>query len=164
MNIFLSFLLHQMSDTILEEDWHTFLTCCNIACAGLGWKGLSTYQLDDPGIVNFNKEKNHLYILNWIAVCFATQPSTHAAISLSSENGCFTLHVLTKGGTAYLRDTDTAGENEFIRMTQELLEHQTIRSVWTSANMLQDRGVSYTMVLAGILGKSSSPSDYASAA
>lgn len=84
-----------MSDTILDEDWHAFLTCCNIACAGLGWKGLSTYQLDDPGIVSFNKEKNHLYILNWVALCFATQPSTHAAVSLSSENGRFTLHVLT---------------------------------------------------------------------
>lgn len=128
-----------MSDTILDEDWHAFLTCCIIACAGLGWKGLSTYQPDDPGIVSFNKEKNHLYILNWVALCFATQPSTHAAVSLSSENGHFTLHFLTKGGAAYLRDTDTAGENEFVRMTQELLERQTTRSVWTSANMFQDR-------------------------
>lgn len=123
--------------THTEEDWHAFLTSCNITCAGLGWKGLSTYQVNDPGIVRFNDEENHLYILNWIALCFAGHPSTHAAVSLSVTNGHFTLHVLTKGGTSYLRDT--AGDNEFVRMTQELLERQATPSTRTSTDMFQDR-------------------------
>lgn len=129
--------MQQMSYTVSEEDLHSFLTSCIITCAGLGWRGFYTYQLDDPGLVNFNNEENHLYILNWIALCFASHPSTHAAVSLSSEKGHFTLHVATKGGESYLRDT--VGDNEFARMTQELLERQATRSVQTSADMFQDR-------------------------
>lgn len=72
--------MQQMSYTVSGEDLHSFLTSCIITCAGLGWRGFYTYQLDDPGLVNFNNEENHLYILNWIALCFASHPSTHAAV------------------------------------------------------------------------------------
>lgn len=128
-----------MSDTVSEEDLHVFLTSCIITSAGLGWRGFHTYQLNDPGllVVNFRNEEKHLYILNWIALCFASHPSTHVAVSFSQRTGNSCFMSWRKTGASYLRDT--AGDNEFVGMTQELLERQTTRSVWTSDGMFQDR-------------------------